>query len=198
MLPVINSGGMFAHCSDLIVGSGYQNQVHYLSLAGHQGPVKGILAALLEGKNAWAEIKGSSHCLIKTEESYRIITKKLPSGRFQGAIFLQSALQNEIDDQVSEHFLMLSNDSPQSHLELFHQLQARLAEIPLHRAWAQWLWRLYQDQGWLLPSVTLAGPLKGFMVELHPQSLHEAISEGLNERDPDLSRCFANATAVRE
>lgn len=193
MLHVINSGGMFAHCSDLIVDGEHKDQVHYLSLAGHQGPVKGILAALLEGENAWIEIDGSSHCLAKAEKGYRMLSKKLPSGCCQGAVFLQSALQNDTEEPQKGRFLMLSHDPEQNHLQLFHQLQTRLAEIPLHRDWAGWLWRLHQDQGWLLPSVTLAGQFHGFMVELHPQALHEAISEGLSGRDQDLSRCFATA-----
>ena len=193
MLHVINSGGMFAHCSDLIVDGEHKNQVHYLCLAGHQGPVKGILAALLEGKNACIEIHGSSHFLIKMDEGYRMLSKKLPSGYCQGVIFLQSALQNVPEKQDKGRFLMLSHDPTKKHLQLFRQLQARLIEIPLHQSWARWLWRLHRDMGWLLTSVTLAGSFQGFLVELRPQDLHEAISQGLSGNDPELSHCFVSA-----
>lgn len=193
MLHVINSGGMFAYCSDLVVGGDQQDQVHYLSVAGHQGPVKGILAALLEGKSVCIEIEGGNRFLTKAAENYRLLVKKLPSGSCHGAVFVQSALQNETSDQAPERFLMLSHDPTQNHLLLFRQLQARLTEIPLHQTWAEWLWTLHEEEGWLAPLTTLAGHFQGFMVQLRPQGLHEAISAGLSEGNPELDRCFASA-----
>ena len=45
-LPIINSGGIKAFCSDLIVND--NNEIYFLSVAGYQTAVKGIIANILE------------------------------------------------------------------------------------------------------------------------------------------------------
>lgn len=193
MLHVINSGGIFAHCSDLIVSDHGDNKVYFLAVAGHQAAVKGILASLLEGQSVWVSIDESQHYLERLPESYRLLVKRLPSGHAQGMLFVQSALLDSPEqDQPLKRFLLMSHEPGQNQSILFHQLQQRL-ELPLHQSWAIWLWGLFEQREWLRPLLTLAGSYAAFYVELHRQELHEAISEALSARDPRLSGCFEAA-----
>jgi len=193
MLHVINSGGIFAQCSDLIVSDHDDNKVHFLAVAGHQASVKGILAALLEGQSVWVSIDESQHYLERLPESYRLLVKRLPSGHAQGLVFVQSALLDSPDpNEPGGRFLLMSHDPEQNQTILFHQLQQRL-EIPLHQSWSGWLWRLFEQREWLMPLVTLAGHYAAFNVELNPQELHEAISEALAAKDSKLTNCFEAA-----
>ena len=45
-LSVINSGGIIAYCSDLIIDE--EGKIYFLSVAGYQTAVKGIIANVLE------------------------------------------------------------------------------------------------------------------------------------------------------
>ena len=45
-LPVINSGGISAYCSGLIVNQ--ESETYFMSVAGYQTAVKGIMANFLE------------------------------------------------------------------------------------------------------------------------------------------------------
>ncbi|MBW1916177.1 MAG: hypothetical protein JRI86_14795 [Deltaproteobacteria bacterium] len=45
-LPVIYSGGISAYCSDLIINE--EGKIYFLSVAGYQTAVKGIIANVLE------------------------------------------------------------------------------------------------------------------------------------------------------
>ena len=193
MLHVINSGGVFAYCSDLIVTGHDDNKVYFLAVAGNQASVKGILAALLEGQSVWVSIDESQHYLERLPESYRLLVKRLPSGYAQGLLFVQSALlESPEQNEPAKRFLLMSHDPERNQTILFHQLQQRL-ELPLHQSWARWLWRLFEEREWLSPLVTLAGGYAAFCVELNQQELHEAISEALAAREPKLGGCFEAA-----
>jgi len=191
MLP-ISYRGVLAQCSDLIVYPGRFASTHFLSVAGPQAAVKGILAAFLENQEISVSTEKGHQIIIKANEPFRMLVKRLPSGYSQGVAFPQSALLDNPEPEPPQRFLLLSHDAAKSQSILFHQLQQRLT-VPLHESWTGWLWRTYCDQQWLTALTTLAGHYLGYSVELHQQALHEAITKALAKRNRELSDCFAAA-----
>lgn len=196
MLYHVHVGGIQALCSDLIVGGSRAGEVQYLSVAGNQVAVKGILANLLEGQTLTANIQGAYHYLNRAEPGYQMRVCRLSSGQAHGLLFPHSALpqlSQAEEDRSTGTFLLLSHDPKKTQGIFFRQLNARL-DLPLHESWQAWLWNLFQEAGWLEKLTTLAGCFEGYLVSLQPDLLQIEISQALAEGHPELSACFRQAS----
>jgi len=196
MLYNIFVGGVLALCSDLIVGGERKEEVQFLSVAGHQTAVKGVLANVLEGHALTVQIQGNSHYLTRAKTSYHMRVCSLASGLAHGVLFPQSALPMQAqaeEDQPRGSFFLLSHEPKATQSIFFRQLNARLS-LPLHPSWGPWLWRLFEDAGWLEQLTSLAGVFDGYLVTLQADMLRIEINQALQERQPELSACFQQAS----
>ena len=88
----VHAIGIQAYCSDLIIDPYDFETVYFLSIAGYQATVKGIIANLLENYGISIEIEGSEHYLMRSELGYKTQMSKLPSGLVHGVLFPKLAL----------------------------------------------------------------------------------------------------------
>ena len=76
----IMATGIKAFCSDMIIDPHFE-EVYFMSVAGYQTTVKGIIANLFENYGLSVEINGNEHDLTRIENGrYKTQVKKLPSG----------------------------------------------------------------------------------------------------------------------
>ena len=160
-LPIINSGGITAYCSDLIVTP--DMETYFLSVAGYQTAVKGIIANVLEYGSIAVEIDDEYVYPVRSTETYSVHYQKLPSGLFQGAILPKIALPG--NEESNDVFLILAEDNSLAESLFFKHLEEK-TEVPLHPAWSHWLWRTFSERGWLTPLEALVGEYQGYLVEI--------------------------------
>jgi hypothetical protein len=185
----IHATGIQAYCSDLIVDPNDQNTVYFVSVAGYQIAVKGIMANLLEYYGASIEIDGSEHYLTRTDLGYKMIGKKLPSGLVHGVLFPKLAMPKS-DEERDNTFLVLT-DTRDELLSLFFRHLDEKTEIPLHPSWDRWLWKTFKEQeGWLLELKTLAGSYQGYLFDFNQNELHDLVSEAIRNRVPEVVGCM--------
>ena len=101
-LSVINSGGISAYCSELIVNE--EREVYFLSVAGYQTAVKGIIANVLEYGSVFVEIGEGYEYLSRSSQSYSVYYQRLPSGLYQGVVLPKIALPG--NNEPKDMFLM--------------------------------------------------------------------------------------------
>ncbi len=184
-LPIIRSRGIEAYCSDLVVDE--NTWAYLLSVAGYQTAVKGIIACVLEYQNATVAVNGSYEYVNRVAESYCVHYQKLPSGLFQGTILPKIALPNY--EESKDTFLIVAENSSIARTLFFDHLEEK-TEVPLHRAWSDWLWRTFLEENWLTPLETLIGSYKGFLVGIYEDDLKDAIAAAVRNKKHEIIRCF--------
>ena len=184
-LPVINSGGISAYCSDLIVNE--DRDVYFLSVAGYQTAVKGIIANVLEYNSVFVEIGGEYEYLSGSSHSYTVYYQRLPSGLYQAVILPKIALPG--NNQPKDMFLVLSQHTSVAQELFFKHLEER-TDIPLHPLWSGWLWKIFSERGWLTPLESLVGEYQGYLVEINEDELKDTITMAIANKNPDVMVCF--------
>lgn len=184
-IPVISSGGITAYCSDLIVNA--DTEAYFLSVAGYQTAVKGIIANVLEYASVAVEIDDEYVYPVRSSETYSVHYQKLPSGLFQGAILPKIALPG--NDESSDVFLVLAGDNSLAEDLFFKHLNEK-TEVPLYPAWSHWLWRTFSQKGWLNPLEALVGEYQGYLVEIDENELRETITVAIANKNSEVIVCF--------
>jgi hypothetical protein len=184
-LSIINSGGISAYCSDCIVDE--NRQVYFLSVAGYQTAVKGIIANVLEYSSVSVEICEGYEYLFRSPQSYSVYYQKLPSGLYQGVVLPTIALpgNNEPKDTV----LILSRHTSAAK-ELFFKHLEEKTEIPLHPSWSGWLCGIFSEREWLTPLDSLIGEYQGYVVDIYENQLKDTITMAIANKDPEVMVCF--------
>ena len=184
-LSIINSGGIIAYCSDLIIDE--EGKIYFLSVAGYQTAVKGIIANVLEYRSVTIMIDDEYFYPSRSTLNYTVHYQKLPSELFQGVTLLKIALPD--NKEPKDSFLVISEDSS-SVKDLFFRHLENKTEIPLHPVWSQWLWKTFSKMGWLTPLDILVGDFKGYLVEINEGELKNIITTAIAEKNPEVIRCF--------
>jgi len=185
----IHTLGIQAYCSDLIVDPGDSETVYFMSVAGYQATVKGIIANLLDNYGINLEVYGIKHYLTRGSFGYKAQVKKLPSGLVHGVLFPKLALPKSDDDGQDTFFIV--TDKRDELLTLFFRHLDEKTDIPLHPSWADWLWKTFEDQdGWLLEAQTLVGAYQGYLFEFNHEALHDLVSEAIRKRTPEVINCM--------
>ena len=197
----IMATGIKAFCSDMVIDPHSLEEVYFMSVAGYQTTVKGIIANLLENYGLGIEVKGEEYYLTRINSGrYKTQVKKLPSGFVHAVVFPRLALpKNEEDEQNS--FCIFINEGckkgrtgdkvNQKKLNLFFRHLDEKVSIPLHPSWSNWLWETFEEQeDWLLELNTLAGDYKGYLFNFKPKQLHDLLSEAIHDRKPEIIDCM--------
>ena len=185
----IHAMGIQAYCSDLIVDSSDLETVYFMSVAGYQATVKGIIANLLDNYGISVEVDGNSHYLTRANFGYKAQMKKLPSGLVHAVLFPKLALPKSEEEQENEFFIL--TDKRDELLTLFFRHFDEKTDIPLHPSWARWLWKTFEEQeGWLLEAQTIVGSYQGYLFEFNQQNLHDLVSEAIRKRVPEVINCM--------
>ena len=185
----INAMGIQAYCSDLIVDSSDLDTVYFISVAGYQATVKGIIANLLDNYGISVEVDGNSHYLTRGNFGYKTQLKKLPSGLIHAVLFPKLALPKSKEEQENEFFIL--TDKRDELLTLFFRHLDERTDIPLHPLWTGWLWKTFEEQeGWLLEAKTMVGSFEGYLFEFNQQNLHDLVSEAIRKRVPEVIDCM--------
>ena len=185
----ISTAGIRAFCSALIVDPEEPETVYFMSICGYQTTVKGILANLLESYGIRIDIDGTVYQLERSDLSYKVQVKKLPSGLVHAIVFPELALPKHHKDRPNSFFIFTGKT--EERIALFFRHLTEKTEIPLHPAWANWLWKQFREQqDWLLDLKTLAGGLQGYLVSFNPNHLYELVSDAIKDREPEIIKCF--------
>ena len=140
-LPVIYSGGISAYCSDLIINE--KGEIYFLSVAGYQTAVKGIIANVLEHGSVTIMIDNEYVYPSRSALNYTVHYQRLPSGLYQGVVLLKIALPGNKEPKGT--FLVLSEDSSLVKDLFFKHLENK-TEVPLHPVWSHWLWKTFSEK----------------------------------------------------
>ena len=184
-LSIINSGGISAYYSDCIVDE--EREVYFLSVAGYQTAVKGIIANVLEYGSVSVEIGGGYEYLSRSSQSYTVHYQRLPSGLYQGVVLPKIALPG--NNEPRDMFLVLSRHTSVAEELFFKHLEER-TEIPLHPSWSGWLWRIFSEKGWLIPLESLVGDYQGYLVDIYEDELRDNITMAIAHKNPEVMVCF--------
>ena len=185
----IHTLGIHAYCSDLIVDPCDSETVYFMSVAGYQATVKGIIANLLDNYGINLEVDGNKHYLTRGSFGYKAQLKKLSSGLVHGVLFPKLALPKSDDDGQDTFFIV--TDKRDELLTLFFRHLDEKTDIPLHPSWANWLWKTFEEQdGWLVEAQTLVGAYQGFLFEFNHEALHDLVSEAIRKRAPEVINCM--------
>ena len=180
--------GIQAYCSDLIVDPDGSDTVYFMSIAGYQATVKGILANLLENYDINIKIEGSEYSLTRASLGYKAQMRKLPSGLVHGVLFPKLALpKNEENGQTSFYLFTKAEDDA---FRLFIRHLDEKTEIPLHDSWEKWLWEVFLENEWILELETLAGSYRGFSFVFNQKKLQDTLSEAIRGKNPEIIKCF--------
>ena len=180
--------GIKAYCSDLIIDPYDLETVYFLSIAGYQATVKGIIANLLENYGISIEMDGIEHYLVRSELGYKTQMKKLPSGLVHAVLFPKLALPKNKEEGQNSFYLFTNGEADTFRL-FFRHLDER-TEIPLHHSWERWLWEAFLGNEWTLELKTLAGSYRGFSFGFNPKQLHDIVSGAIKKKDPVIIQCF--------
>lgn len=117
------------------------DQIWFLSMLGNQQSVRALWARFVKGDTAHvseAELDGGSPCCLAREAwgTWRFYGARLPSGAAYHGVLVPdvAAYASERQD-----FLVLArneHDGPALHYRFLN----RRLDLPLHPAWADWLW----------------------------------------------------------
>lgn len=188
MLHRIRVEGIEAYCLDLIVEREPGQYAYFLSLAGHQTAVKGILANFLKGESLAVTIGKKTHWFERLPGGYLMKIKKTPSQYCHGmAVAKMIGPQN--GEEHSKEFLLITKDTDKVRDQFYRCLDAE-TEVPLDPSWADWLWRLFEGKEWLTSLKTLAGQNQGYLVSVHPEELIAEISQAIQLEVPEIVACM--------
>ena len=187
----IQSMGIEAHCSDLIVDPDDPEVIHFLSVCGYQITVKGIVANLLERySGVCVAVDGEEYDVVCSDMGYRVLLKRLPSGLAHALILPKSAVPGHKDDKGQNRFSIVTQGKEDIPILFFRHLDEK-TDIPIDPSWVRWLWRTFQKEKWLNKLRTIAGDFKGYHFEFHPARLQELISGAIKEGVPEIIDCMA-------
>jgi hypothetical protein len=190
MLHKIKTGGIEAYCSDLIIDKETNNSVYFLSIAGYQTTVKGILANFVKGEPLSIKINNNIHWVEKLPGNYHMKLKKMPSAYSHGIALPKIGQSQENEQQTStREFLLISNKHNDVKNLFFGQLDQR-AEIPLHQSWTEWLWKLFEEKEWVTKLKTLIGQFEGYLVSIHQEEMSDEITQAIRKKVPEVIQCM--------
>ena len=184
-LPVIYSGGISAYCSDLIINE--EGEIYFLSVAGYQTAVKGIIANVLEHGSVIVMIDDEYVYPSRSALNYTVHYQRLPSGLYQGLVLLNIALPGNKEPKGT--FLVLSEDSSLVKDLFFKHLENK-TEVPLHPVWSHWLWKTSSEKDWLTSLNTLIGNYQGYLVEIYEDEIKEVITRAIADKNQEVIECF--------
>ena len=186
----IHAGGIKAYCSDLVIDPLDGKTVLFLSIAGYQATVKGIIGNLLSNHAICIELKESVYWLGRTSLGYKIMARKMSSGLSNAAAFPKLALPGRQEDDQKRFFIF--TDSPADVLDLFFRHLDEKTDLPIHPSWSSWLWDMFLNkEGWLVELHTMIGRYIGYSVQFDPNQLHEAISGAIRLGVPEITACMS-------
>jgi hypothetical protein len=180
--------GIRAYCSDVIVDPDELDTVYFMSIAGYQTTVKGIIANFLENYGLRIDIDGDLHNLNRSDQGYKVQTKKLPSGLVHAVLFPKLALPKNGEEDENSFYIFTGKDG--DIFPLFFRHLNEKSNVPMHPSWARWLWRLFKKQEWLLELATLAGAYKGYSFMFNPEKLHDLVSDAIQNKKPEIINCM--------
>ena len=180
--------GIEAYCLDLIVDRETNQYAYFLSVAGHQTPVKGILANFLKEESLAVTIGRKTCWFERLPGSYLMKIKKMPSRYCHGRAIARMMGSQNREEQPKE-FLLITKD-PDNLKVLFYRCLDAKTEVPLDPSWAEWLWRLFEEKEWLTSLETLAGQNQGYLVSVHPEELISDISQAIESGLPEIVACM--------
>ncbi len=155
----VSATGLTAYCSDLIVDpEDVEATAYFISLAGYQGTVKGIVANLLEYYSISIGINGTDHYYGRADVSYRILKKKLSSGFLHSIVLPQLAFPKSEDERQNRFFIITKKKNEV--LSLFFRHLDERTELPLHPSWSEWLWNKLNEEECIITLNTLVPRLE--------------------------------------
>jgi hypothetical protein len=184
----IHALGIRAYCSEVIVDPDALDTIYFLSIAGYQATVKGIIANLLEHYGIEIDIDGQPHYLGRSDVSYRVQVKKLPSGLVHSILFPKLALPKN-DEEDPNTFYIFAEENEDITAMFFKHLEEK-SDIPMHPSWSRWLWEIFERERWLIELCTLAGMYKGYSFQFNPQQLHDVISQAIRNKETEIIECM--------
>ncbi len=188
LYPVMATG-IRAYCSDLIVDPIDPETAYFMSICGYQVTVKGIIAAFLESYGISIELESGEYYLMRADLGYKVQLKKLPSTRAHALLYPVLTLPGHTEEKKNRFFVFTNQEAEEK--EMFFRHLDEKADIPLHRSWAEWLWRLFEDQDeWITKLETLAGNYSGYAFRFHPKQLQDLISEAFRKGVPEIIDCM--------
>jgi hypothetical protein len=101
----INSAGISAYCSELIINE--ESETYFLSVAGYQSAVKGIIANFLQSGSITVKVDGKYFYPVRSSLTYTVRYLKLPSGLYQCVAFPKIALPDD-DKDSKDIFLVIA------------------------------------------------------------------------------------------
>ena len=179
----INSGGIEGYCSNLVIDE--LSDIYFLSVAGYQTAVKGIIANVLEYGSVTLIKNDQFYYPSRSIENYNVHYQRLPSGLFQGVIIPKIALE----DKAKDTFMVISDDDLAIENLFFRHLDHRI-DLPLHPDWSGWLWNRFKEHHWLISLETLVGDFKGYLVDIDQTGLENIITAAIVDSNPDVIGCF--------
>jgi hypothetical protein len=188
MLHRIRVEGIEAYCSDLIVDKETSQYAYFLSVAGYQTPVKGILANFLKGLPLAATIGKKTHWFERLQGPYLMRIKKMPSQYCHGMAIARMIGSQNGKEQPKE-FLLITQDPGRVKDQFFKCLDAK-TEVPLDPSWTEFLWRLFEEKEWLTNLKTLVGQNQGYLISVHPEDLISEISRAIELEVPEVVACM--------
>lgn len=184
MLHRIRVEGIEAYCSDLVVDKETSQNAYFLSLAGYQTAVKGILANFLKGETLAVTIGRKTYCFNRLSGCYLMKIKKMPSQYCHGMAVARMIGSQNGEEQAKE-FLLITKDPGKVKDQFYRCLDAR-TEVPLDPSWEEWLWKLFEEKEWSTSLKTLAGQNQGYLVSVYPEELISEISQAIEFKVPEL------------
>ena len=182
----INSAGISAWCSQLIINE--ESETYFLSVAGYQSAVKGIIANFLGYGSITVKVDGKYFYPVRSSLTYTVHYRKLPSGLYQCVTFPKIALPDDNKDS-KDIFLVIAQTGSLAQNLFFKHLDNR-TQIPLHPLWSHWLWEIFSKKCWLTPLKTLVGDYQGYLIKINEDELKDTITQAIVEKNPAVIRCF--------
>jgi hypothetical protein len=180
--------GIKAYCSDLVVEAESRDFIYFISIAGYQTAVKGIIANLLE--HCWARIfiEDQDYDLSRTGYEYKVQSKKLPSGLVHAVLYPKLAIPAH--DEKNQNTFFIFTEQAKDIYSLFYKHLDDKTHIPLHPSWARWLWEVFEQEGWITELGTLVGAYKGYSISFDPGLLADRISEAIRKKETQIITCM--------
>jgi len=195
----ISSFGIKAYCSDMIVDPDDLETVFFMSICGYQATVKGIVASLIENHGVSINTEKTEHDLMRSNLTYKIQQKKLPSGRVHALVFPKLALANHDDEDQNSFFIFTTNGESESLLHLFYRHLDQKTQVPLHPSWKNWLWQTFDQQNnWIMTLRTLVGSYQGYRFSFNSSRLHDLVSKAIKNKDPGVISCMRYKGGINE
>ena len=165
----INSAGISAWCSELIINE--ESEAYFLSVAGYQSAVKGIIANFLQFGSITLNVDGKYFYPIRSSLTYTVHYRKLPSGLYQCVTFPKIALPDDNKDKDSKDIFLVIAQTGLLARDLFFKHLDNSTDIPLHPLWSHWLWQTFSKKFWLTRLKTLVGDYQGYLIQINEDEL---------------------------